>query len=202
VLLGDVDTPAAPSAGEFIRWLNDDADPSWPTSGWRLLAEAGNGALYGALTPEGSEPPAYVVTIRDRGGNWEVEDYGACTPMVKLSEDVGPATWLSADEIEDSTTTFEALVTEVACAGGQDPEGRIAEPRITLDEEAITITFGVTPLEGSNDCQSNRPASYQVVLPEPVGDRELRDGGVYPAREVVDQGSGADVGRQVLAGQR
>ena len=185
-LLGEVDAPAAPSAGEFIRWLNEDADRSWPTDGWRLLVETGTGALYGVLTPPDSEPPAYVVTIRNRGEAWEAEDYGACTPVVKLTAEVGAATWQSADEIDASTTTFEARVTEVACSGGQDPEGRIVEPRITLDEDSITITFGETPLDGPSDCQSNRDAPYQVVLPEPVGDRTLRDGGVYPALDVVN----------------
>ena len=77
-----------------------------------------------------------------------------------------------------------ALVTEVACASGQSSEDRIVEPRITVDEDAITVTFGVTPLEGEQDCQGNEPSPYEVTLPEPLGDRELRDGGVYPAHVV------------------
>ncbi|MBM4409040.1 MAG: hypothetical protein FJ038_10700 [Chloroflexi bacterium] len=183
-LLGDVDTPAAPSAGEFIRWLNEDREPNWPTEGWRLLAEASTGTLYGVRAPDGAASPAYVVTIRETGDGWQAEDSGACTPTVHLEAGIGAATWETADTIGAGTTGFVALVTEVACASGQSSEDRIVAPRITVEPDAITVTFGVAPLKGDQDCQGNEPSPYEVTLPEPLGDRELRDGGIYPAHVV------------------
>ena len=155
-------------------------DPAWPTGGWRLLAETGTGALYGVLAPEGAESPAYVVTIRETGDGWQAEDQGGCTPKVLLDPGVGGASWLPAGEVDDSETELEVLVTETACASGESSEGRVVEPRILVDDDAITITFGVTPLDGAQDCQGNPASSYVVTLPEPLGDRDLRDGGVYP----------------------
>ena len=71
-------------------------------------------------------------------------------------------------------------MTEIACASGQSSEDRIVAPRIVVEEDAITITFAVMPLEGPQDCQGNPASEVRVELPEPLGDRELRDGGVYP----------------------
>ena len=83
-------------------------------------------------------------------------------------------------DIDAETEDFDALVTEMACASGQSSADRIVTPRIVVEADAITITFGVTPLEGSQDCQGNPASEVRVELPEPLGDRELRDGGVYP----------------------
>ena len=187
-LIGDVDSPAAPSAGEFSRWLAEDADPTFPRDGWRLLGESDTGHLYGVRAPEGGEAAAFVVTIRNSGGTWQAEDSGACTPAVRLDETLGGATWTldpdEAAEIDAETEDFDALVTEMACASGQSSEDRLVAPRIVVEADAITITFGVTPLEGPQDCQGNPASEVRVELPEPLGDRELRDGGVYPPTTV------------------
>ena len=74
-LLGEVDTPAADFAGEFSRWLAEDADATFPRDGWRLLGEEDTGHLYGVLAPEGGEAAAFVVTIRNRNGAWQAEDF-------------------------------------------------------------------------------------------------------------------------------
>jgi hypothetical protein len=187
-LLGDIDTPAEPSAGEFIRWLSEDADPNFPRDGWRLLGVEGTGHLYGVRAPDDQEAAAFVVTIRGSGGTWQAEDSGACTPSVRLDEALGGATWtLDPDEataIDPDTEDFDVLVTEMACASGQSADDRVSEPRIVVTDDAVTITFGVTPLEGPQDCQGNPPTEVRVELPEPLGERELRDGGVYPPTTV------------------
>ena len=138
--------------------------------------------------PEGGDAAAFVVTIRNRNGAWQAEDWGACTPSVRIDETLGGATWtLDADdksEIDAETEDFDALVTEMACASGQSSEDRLSEPRIVVEDDAITITFGVTPLEGAQDCQGNPASEVRVDLPEPLGDREFRDGGVYPPTTV------------------
>ena len=67
------------------------------------------------------------------------------------------------------------------CASGKPPEGRILAPDIVLGDDAITITFGVTPRPGGQDCPGALPSRYVVELPEPIGLRELRDGYSYPS---------------------
>jgi hypothetical protein len=139
-LLDEVDSPAAPSAGEFIRWLGEDADPLVPRDGWRLLAAGGHGDLYGVRVPERAEAGAFVVTIRNRNGAWAAEDSGACTPRVRLDETLGPATWVLGDNeqarIDARSREFDALVTEVACASGQSSEDRLSEPRVVIADDA------------------------------------------------------------------
>ena len=173
-----------PAAAEFTRFLVDEADPSWPRDNWRELAEAGTAILFGTLAPDDSEAPALVVTVRNAAGTWQAEDYGACTPAVLLEERVGPATWTPGQDINETTFEFEALVTERACASGQSSEGRVVQPRVVSTPTSVTIIFGVGRLEGPQDCQGNEASRYPVRLPEPLGDRELLDGGVYPAQEV------------------
>lgn len=99
----------------------------------------------------------------------------------------GDAVWTLGDDtvVGPETTSFDALVTEVACASGESSEGRVVGPQITYSDEAVTITFSVRPLGGlAQDCQGNPPTSVTVTLDGPLGDRTLIDGGADPPREV------------------
>ena len=73
------------------------------------------------------------------------------------------------------------LVTELACASGRSPEGRIAPPTVIYREDSVTIIFGTRPLAGTQTCQARPPAEVSVDLREPIGNRVLLDGSVFPA---------------------
>ena len=83
------------------------------------------------------------------------------------------------------TTEIKGFVMEAACASGQSPEGRVNEPNVEYGADAVTVTFTVTPLDGTQDCPSNPEFPVTVTLTEPLGERSLLDGGTTPPRDAT-----------------
>jgi hypothetical protein len=111
----------------------------------------------------------------------------AGVPLVlMLAACSGAATWThdSEAEITPDTIQFTAWVTERACASGQSSEDRIVGPDIHVSSEAVVVTFKVRQLMGAQACPGNPPTRVTVTLPEPLGDRDLLDGGREPPQEL------------------
>ena len=115
------------------------------------------------------------------------ERYPAELLCVRLQPIPGPdqaevAPWAPAPDaaLSSQTTQLPVLVNEVACASGQDASGRIPEPEIVYQQDAVVVTIRVIPLGGAQSCPSNPDTPYTLVLDEPLGERRLLDGGVDP----------------------
>lgn len=97
---------------------------------------------------------------------------------------LGAAVWTldPAQPKPDATTqVFDALVTEVSCNSGQPADGRIVGPQIVKTAETVLVTFAVRPRPGDfQSCPTNPSTRIRVDLGEPLGDRELLDGGRVP----------------------
>ncbi|GAA0323096.1 hypothetical protein GCM10009528_45710 [Kineococcus aurantiacus] len=91
------------------------------------------------------------------------------------------ATWSLTEAPEPSDTTLSLLVSETACASGQSPEGRIEEPEVDYQREAVVITVRVRAAGMSGHCEGHPGAPYVLELAEPLGTRALLDGGREPA---------------------
>ena len=76
---------------------------------------------------------------------------------------------------------LDALVTELACAGGRSADGRVVEPWVAADPEQVVVVFAVVASEGVQTCPSNPASRVTVDLGEPLGNRRLLDGGRFPA---------------------
>ena len=95
-----------------------------------------------------------------------------------LFNDEAVSTWdLTKDQAPDSdTTAFTVDVTRLGCNSGET--GSVNDPDIEMTDTQVVITFTVSPGEPSSaDCQGNNAVSYDVELPEALGERELVDGG-------------------------
>lgn len=79
---------------------------------------------------------------------------------------------------------LELLVHERERASGQDAEGRI---EVDLEEtaEQVRLRIGVRPLGGAHSRQGNPATPFTVELGEPIGDRNVIDASVVPARAVA-----------------
>jgi hypothetical protein len=84
--------------------------------------------------------------------------------------------WLSGDsELTSKTSSFTAIVSRLGCNSGVT--GNVLEPQLDYGDTQVVVTFEVELASGgAHFCQSNREVPYEVVLLEPVGDRELVDG--------------------------
>lgn len=174
---------AAKALNEYVTGP-DGAD--LPDTGWRELYRSQEMALYGQEDPSGEPGVLLVATIRATNGTWAGEDSGQCRPQTWLGSTLGiAADWKLSAKTTKLSTTLKVLVTERACASGSSAKGRIARPRISYEADRVVITIGVKPLDGTQDCKANRPTPLTVTLSEALGDRQLYDGGPYPAAEVT-----------------
>lgn len=118
---------------------------------------------------------------RDGTGGWEMTSAGPCALRADLGA-LGPASVAFDGEApEADATTLELLVTEQACASGQEATDRVVT-EVEATEDELRLVVGVTLLGGEAECPSNPPTSIQVELDEPLGDREVVDATRYPVR--------------------
>ncbi len=87
------------------------------------------------------------------------------------------ATWFlqPSQQLTVATRSFTAMVTRLACSGGET--GRVLPPTVRYHADQIVVTFTVEPqVAGFHTCQGNRPVAYQVRLDRPMGGEQLMDG--------------------------
>lgn len=72
------------------------------------------------------------------------------------------------------TRRFTAAVSRLGCNGGVT--GQVYPPSVAYEEARVVVTFAVVAVTGNATCQGNRSKPFEVVLAEPIGDRQLFDG--------------------------
>ncbi len=117
---------------------------------------------------------ALVMTLGGCGD----EDTSAGAIRTSTSLQVGAtAVWeLGSDaSLTASSQTFTAMVSRLACSGGET--GEVFEPTVESTAEQVMVTFTVAPLpEGDHTCPGNDRVPFVVDLGEPLGERSLWDG--------------------------
>jgi hypothetical protein len=109
-------------------------------------------------------------------------------PSPPASPDGKPATfWIdpSTLPLDRTASTITGFINEIQCASGQPPDGRVLEPVVIYESDAITITFYVTPRPGDQDCPGNPDHPVTVTLDEAIGDRSILDGSASPPRDAT-----------------
>lgn len=87
------------------------------------------------------------------------------------------AGWTTTDEITPEMTTFTALVGGPACAAAGDEPTRDATPQVSVTPDAIVVTVLVDLGDADRVCVDIEPTPVEIDLGEPLGNRELVDGG-------------------------
>lgn len=96
------------------------------------------------------------------------------------------ATWvlLGEQDITAETETFEIGVTRLGCASGVT--GEVLTPQVTYEPERIIVQVDVEPFtEDEAECPGNDTVPVTVELDEPVGERDLVDGGCLEGEEAA-----------------
>jgi hypothetical protein len=117
----------------------------------------------------------------------------ADAPKGEVVGEMGRASWWldpKAPPPTEDSTSIRGFVEEQACASGKSPEGRIEGPLFDPTETDVTVTFGVRPQPGHQDCQGNAPFPVRFELPEPLAGRTLLDGNEVPPRDASKPSAG------------
>lgn len=120
-------------------------------------------------------------------GTWLLTAAGPCAQRVVRDDGLGPADVTLAEPVDPSDTTIALAVVEHACASGQPADDRVVVEVVESDTE-VAVTVGVRPAGGAQNCPSNPVTPVEVELDAPVGDREIVDAAVIPARPLVPVG--------------
>lgn len=176
---GGAESADHPAAEALRSLLQDGLLPM--RHGWQLVVLDDTSALF-LLRARPNEGFAYTsaeLGVEDSG--WTYVRSGQCD-IQPLFEDVGPAHWELApgEALTTTSQVFRVLVTELECASGASPEGRVVPAAMLRYDDSLVVVFGVKPLSGAQTCQPGPPAEVTVDLGEPLGERELMDGAVFP----------------------
>ena len=80
-------------------------------------------------------------------------------------------------DLSPDSQTVEIVVRERQCASGDTAEGRIQRPDVDYRPDAVVVTVKVREKGGSQNCPGNPLTPFTLELDEPLGNRELLDGG-------------------------
>ena len=90
------------------------------------------------------------------------------------------AVWEVQGAYRPADTELSLLVNENACASGTSAEGRIQKPDVEYRSDSVVVTIRVRQRGSSESCPGNPDTPYVLRLEEPVGNRQLLDGGQSP----------------------
>jgi protein-tyrosine phosphatase len=86
------------------------------------------------------------------------------------------------------------LLTEQAFASGQSAEGRLLAPELYADGDELVLRMFVKPRPGFQMATRNPETPVRVTLPEPIGERRLRDGALLAPEATLGLQNFRDVG--------
>lgn len=157
-------------------FLQSEEGPSWPQEGWHILHEEEKTVIVVAREPTGVS----FMTLERRGGTWEwagASGAQAC-PLRLDPGKFNTVEWvLDGPPPQPDDTSFAVLATERECVSGQPMGDRLLGPEIVITETEVLLAFAATPPPGRDqNCQGNPTDRVEVELPEPIGDRDIRNG--------------------------
>ena len=185
--------PAAALRADFVQ------EPDMPASGWVIVSESDSQVMFIAREPTSSD---YAEVTVQRGTSlsgafgadgWQVAGSGGCQLMAVPPSGYATGTWSLDPSVAYSATATELSidVSELACNGGTSPEGRIVTS-VDYGQTSVAVTVIVRSLSGAQTCQLTIPSTpeppYVVHLDQPVGTRDLVDGGTWPPPTIATGG--------------
>ena len=162
------------------------AGPAIPRSGWRFLARRAKVAAYAhdALR----DPLQWLAVVRLVGSEWRLSYLGRCTPE-RVVRDFAVMTWTGSVR----TSTHVAMSVRGGGCHRTPRDLRRVEVSYSRRSVNLLVLFRAIrhpkPPPGSNiayACPADlRVFFYDVRLPGPIGNRELRDARTWPPKLVA-----------------
>lgn len=173
-------TPQARALRRFIAFFPDEFVRRHD---WRLLAEEDGEAVFGAgRLPDEVE----VISVERRKGAWKGWGYSSRCEPASIRREREAITWeLAPDQPQLGVKTHSILVQlgPGECNGGKPQANRLQKPEFREQNGALLMSLWLKPLPpGGYTCQGLIEPPVRIRLPEPLGSRQLMDGGTYPPR--------------------
>ena len=178
--------------------VDDLGDPAFdPTDDWRIVYRSeGRVDLVRELETPLDHGEGDVRTHESRtveqitgatnvpDGTWMLTSAGPCTQRRVVDDDLGVADLTFARTPSPQDTSLDLLIHELARVSGRSAEGRIELVELDETDEEVRLQIRVRPpdLEGVATCEGNPLTPFTVELAEPLGDRDVFDMAVVPAR--------------------
>lgn len=176
-------------AGELqLSFLREGAD----ATKFHVLREDGPTLTLalGHWTTAGPDEGSYIFTMTHGEAGWKWNGGASCPqlgPVLSDDEDM----WLELSAppggVDRAATDIQVGVTEMACTGARDPLPHLNEPQVVTDDRAVTVYWTSrrdAPAGEAFSCPGPMPTMTRLHLGEPLGDRKLLDGSVYPPRKI------------------
>ena len=176
----NVEEADSPEARALASGFGSPEFPPGAGRGWRELGRTDDEVAFAT-----GEPPVLdgFVVLRREGGNWAYRQWGSGCIVQPYRPGRNLARWglnPTASPLTPAARSITVVVNDRACASGVGPDERLDDPTVEVTPEALIVTFTSRPPSGDQNCPGNPAVKRTVELPEPLGNRELLDGGLYP----------------------
>lgn len=176
------DSTAPEIAAGLASFLESGEGDFWPQTGYRVL-EIVEAERATVVFPGSEEfPGLWFMSVEWTSQGWEWAGASVpvdCTLVIEPStEEGGVVDWVidpDSDPPGPETTNLALLATERGCASGAPMGERLNDPQITMTDDLVLIQLTVEPQTGDQTCPGNPAQSVDIELPEPLGQREVRD---------------------------
>ncbi|QCW50096.2 hypothetical protein FE634_06180 [Nocardioides dongxiaopingii] len=164
-------------------------------SRWIVLAADDDGVTIGTgAWSAASGPSRRAETVRLTRA-----DDGALRPAgggdCRLAVVTPPGRWqvdLAAPGggVDPTTDRPVVLATERQCTSGRDPRPYLSDPVVVETADRVVVTLTSRGDDEAHTCEGNPSVPVALDLEQPLGDREVVDGGTWPRTplEVADDG--------------
>jgi hypothetical protein len=164
------------------RFLRHPLIPWVPRHGYRLIYE-GKGTAEFLSSPLSTAPEhaAEGLSFHRHDGRWRWTGSGGCVPS-SVVQGHPAITWdlpSGHAPLTPETTSIDVNLGPGGCDSGRSQNKR-AHPVFAELEGKLLLTIWLTPARGFQTCQGLIEPPLEVMLPAPLGDRPLYDGGTYP----------------------
>ncbi len=146
--------------------------------GWRVLAASEDRRLFGKGVP----PRLITVGVKhERGKRWVIGGVSPARQLRAARNGLRASSFRVDPERPPGPgdTVLRLLVVEQTRAGGRLAYGRFQAPDLYLDEQEALLRCFITPLDGWQAGTRPWETPLLVQLPEPLGERQVRDGAIY-----------------------
>jgi hypothetical protein len=193
---GSAENGDSTPASVLRQFIDSAYGTGFPTHGWYQVADSQDQALFLAQS-DIADPSGYVeVEVKRFTGTsfqmfatdgWSVGAYGGCE-----LRSTPPAGYLSAlwrldpaFQLTPGATELRIVVDAETCTSGKPIAADRLQVGVAYVGDRVIVTAAARPPEGIQTCQltvgSSTPYVVVLKLDQPIGNRDLLDGGPWPA---------------------